>query len=288
MLKVSTKNTNALQKVSSVNANVEAYYSTTSSMDFNLSINDSLAHVVTLYVADYDKKHRQERIEALGSTGTMLAYTDVSNFNKGEFISFTVTGSTTFRVINTGPTTAVLSGIFFDAPFGENSSFVTTDTYTGGNWFQSQYGLTTAYIVGENFPIVNDSLNPAISIVGATQKILTTNSANPAALDEQLSGVTQQKRIASYFYTTTSMTLDYNPGDLLVHTVALYFADYENFKRTEAVTITNGNTNTVLSHQIVSNFAHGKYLLFDITGPVLITINNGAYPNAVLSGVFTN
>jgi hypothetical protein len=44
----------------------------------------------------------------------------------------------------------------------------------------------------------------------------------------------------------------------------------------------------VLSHQILSNFQHGKYLVFDLSGPILIVINAGTYPNAVLSGVFTN
>jgi hypothetical protein len=39
---------------------------------------------------------------------------------------------------------------------------------------------------------------------------------------------------------------------------------------------------------VISNFRHGKYLVFDLTGPILITINSGSYPNAVLSGIFSN
>ena len=37
-----------------------------------------------------------------------------------------------------------------------------------------------------------------------------------------------------------------------------------------------------------SNFSKGKYLVFDVTGQLLITVTNGGYPNAVISGVFTN
>ena len=81
-------------------------------MDFNIGINDSLAHIVTLYVADYDKKKRQERIEVLDPTGTLLVSQDLNNFTKGQFVSFRITGSVTFRVINTGPSNAVLSGDF--------------------------------------------------------------------------------------------------------------------------------------------------------------------------------
>jgi hypothetical protein len=39
---------------------------------------------------------------------------------------------------------------------------------------------------------------------------------------------------------------------------------------------------------LVSNIRKGKYLIFDVVGPVVININSGSYPNAVLSGVFTN
>ncbi len=287
VLKSSTRSVTSLQKVDDVNTGVQAYWSTTTSMDVNLGINDGLVHNITLYLADYTHRRRQERIQVINSaTDTILAQQDISNFNNGEFITFGVSGSTTFRIINTGPSSAVLSGIFFDAPFGENASFVAADRTTGGDWLTSRYGLTTSYLVGVNFPGIDDPANPAITEVGASQAILSPNSTDPAAL--VYSYGTVNTRLAAYISTGSSMTLDYNPGDLLQHTVALYFADYQNYRRVEAVTLSNGNTGQVLSHQIISNFRHGEYLVFDIQGPVLITINNGAYPNAVLSGIFSN
>ena len=286
----STKNTNALQKVTDVNSNIAAYWSTTTSMDFNVGISDNLAHIITLYVADYDKKNRQERIEVLGPTGNVLVTQDLNNFTKGQYVSFRIQGSVTFRIINTGSATtpAVLSGVFFDAPAGENAHFVTTDTTSSGDWLDNNYGLTRAFIVGSSFPIIDDPTNSQISVVGGTEKIINRNASDPAALVIPQAATSPLPRIEAYLFTSTSMTLDYDPRDLVVHRVALYFADYENDKRTESVTLYNGTTNVVLSHQVISNFRHGKYLIFDVVGPVLITINSGSYPNAVLSGVFTN
>lgn len=287
VLKSSTRAATSLQKVSDVSSGVEAYWSTPTSMDVNVGINDGLVHLVTLYVADYGNKHRQERIQAIDSaTGAILAQQDVSNFSQGEYVSFRVLGSTTFRIINTAGPGAVLSGVFFDAPFGENSSFVGIDTTTGGNWDLSDYGLTTSYIVGNNFPGINDPFNPQITQVGGSQQVISLNSGSPTAL--AVGSGSSAQRVAAYLAAPDSMTLDYNPGDLLQHTIALYFADYDGYNRTEAVTLYNGNTMQVLSHQVLSNFQHGKYLVFDLSGPILIVINAGTYPNAVLSGVFTN
>ena len=38
----------------------------------------------------------------------------------------------------------------------------------------------------------------------------------------------------------------------------------------------------------ITNFAGGKYYLYNLSGPVDITIVNQSYPNAVFSGFFTD
>ena len=284
-----SKAPSALQKIDDVNTGIQSYYGTTTSEDFVIATNDALAHNVTFYVADYRNRHRSERFQVIdNATNVVLATQDVANFTKGEFVSFNIFGSVTIRVTNTASanTDAAVSGVFFDAPFGENASFVGTDTVTRGNWKSSLFGLSSAYIVGDNFPGIDDPLNPAITVTGATRHVVAVPTGDPSALFKT-EAAQANVRVAAYLETTTSMTLNLNPGDLLQHTVALYFADYENFKRTEAVTIYNATTNTVLSHQVISNFRKGKYLIFNIAGPVLVTINSGSYPNAVLSGVFT-
>jgi subtilisin family serine protease len=288
ILRKSTTAANSLQKVSSVSSGIEAYYYAASSMDINLSTDDGLVHTLTLYVADYNNQKRSERIQLIDpTTQDVLASDDVSHFQAGEFVTFNFTGNVDIRVIQTAGKNAVFSGIFFDAPFGENAHFVTTDTTTGGNWVKSNYGLTDAYVVGDNFPGADVADNNEITVTGGTRKVIGVPTGDPAAL-YKTEPANANIRVASYLYTNSSMTIDFNPGDLNFHQVALYFADYENYHRVESVTLYNGNTNTVLSHQIISNFRKGKYLVFDVTGPVLIVINSGSYPNAVLSGLFVN
>jgi subtilisin family serine protease len=287
VLNSKTRATVALQKITDVNSGIEAYDYSATEMDFNIGISDGLTHIVTLYLADYGNKHRQERIQVINSaTGALLTSEDFSNFSKGVYASFRISSSSTFKIINTGGPNAVVSGIFFDAPFGENVSYVGTDTTTQGNWQQSQYGLSTGYIVGYNFPQIDAPTNPDIEVTGGTEHVIGNPVSNPAALVESdTGGVTD--RIESYLQTQTSMTIAYNPGDAISHTLALYFADYQNDHRIETVTIYNPATLQVLTSQTISNFSKGKYLVFNETGELLITITNGGYPDAVLSGIFS-
>jgi subtilisin family serine protease len=288
ILQPTTRNGNALQKITDTSTNIEAYLSSPTSLDLNVATDDGQTHIVTLYLADYDKKKRQERIQLIDSlTGDILSQQDISNFSKGKFVSFRITGAVTFRLINTAGPSAVVSGIFFDAPFGEKASYIGTDTTTRGNWRTSQFGLDSAYIVGDNFPGVDDPANVDVTVTGGLQDILGGTTNNPTDL-QSTNFSNANLRVQAYLYTNNSMVIAYNPGDFLIHTIALYFADYQNDGRKETVTLTNPNTLQVETTQLVSNFSKGKYLMFDVSGQVLITISNGSYPNAVLSGIFTN
>ncbi len=288
VLSAKNHNSNSLQKITDSNSNIQSYWSSTTHLDLNVATNDALTHTVTLYLADYDHKRRQERVQVIDSpTGNILAQQDVTNFTKGQYLSFQITGSVTFRIINVSGTNAVVSGLFFDAPFGEKVSYVGTDNTTAGNWRESQYGLTSAYVVGDNFPGIDDLQNSLIVPTGATETILSYPTGSPTALFK--TGPSDgTNRVAAYLRSTGAMEFAYNPGDLLNHTVALYFADYQNYHRLEVVTIYNPATLAVETSQVVSNFSKGKYLVFDISGQALISITNGGYPDAVLSGIFTN
>ena len=282
-----TLNVHGLQKTYDLRHNIESYYSTTTSMDVDADLTDGLAHTVTLYLADYGNKRRAERVQVIDvTTGAVLVTQDVSNFSKGQFVSFRVSGDVDFHISGTAGPNAVLSGVFFDATFGSNAYFNGTTTGLGGNWANGPFGATAAYVVGDNFPGLDvPAGNAQVSIVGASRGVIAvpTNDKRALLKTEPTSGST---RVEAYAYTTSSMTIDYNPGDYVQHQLTLYFADYENFHRAESVTLYNATTNTVLEHQVISNFRGGKYLSYDVTGPILITINNGTFPNAVLSGLF--
>ena len=287
-IRATTRDPRGLQKTFDLTHNVEAYYANPTSLDVNVNIADGLLHTVTLYVADYDNRRRAERVSAIDiATGAVMAVQNVDSFNKaGHFVSFNVTGPTTFRVTKTAGPSAVVSGVFFDAVFGSNAHFAGTNATLGGDWMSGVFGSSAAYVVGDNFPQLDTATaNATLSITGASRGVLATPTADRRALlkTEPLNaGV----RVAGYAYTTSSMTVSYNPGDLVQHQLTMYFADYENYHRTESVTLYNANTNTVLTHQVLTNFRQGKYLTYDVSGPVLIVITNGTTTNAVLSGLF--
>jgi serine protease len=288
VLAASTSNARALQKNVDFNHNIEAYDDSATNFSVNLTVNDTAEHQVTLYLADYDHKKRIERVLELNpTTGALLAAQDVANFSNGQFISFNITGSVTFEFQNIGGPNAVLSGIFFDAPPGSPLNFTGIDTTTAGNWQASGFGPTNAYIVGQNFPGLDDPLNPSFTVLGGTEKVLADPSANPRAL-QLVGGGIGNPRIEAYLFTSTKMTLEYTPADNLQHSIELYFADYENFHRSESVIFSDPATGAVLAKQRITNFAKGKYYLYNLSGPVDITIVNGSYPNAVFSGLFTD
>jgi subtilisin family serine protease len=287
VVKAVTKNTNGLQGNYDLTHNIEAYDASSDQEDVNVAFDDSLVHIVTLYVADYDNKHRSERISVIDSaSGGVLVQQELTNFKKGAYVSFAVSGAVTFRIDRTAGTSAVFSGVFFDAPFGENAHFDGTLTGAGGDWSANGFGVSDAYVVGDDFPELDAvPASSTISITGASRGVVATPTANRTALDKtEASSIST--RVEAYAYTTSSMTISYNPGDYVQHELTMYFADYENFHRTESVTLYNATTNQVLAHQVITNFKSGKYLSYDVSGPILIVINNGTFPNAVLSGLF--
>jgi subtilisin family serine protease len=288
LIRPDTQNSNALQRNDVLEPNIEDYYASATYEDVNVAMTDGLVHTVTLYVADYKRQHLTEQVQVLDSaSGGILATEELSNFKQGQFVSFNVSGAVTFRITRTGGPDAVVSGVFFDGAFGEDAHYVDTDATTLGNWTGSNYGATDAYVVGDDFPGLDAEAGNVVSITGATEEVLASATTNPRALlrvGNDLAG----SRVEAYAFTTSSMTINYAPGDYVQHQLALYFADYDNDKRVETVTLTNPTTGTVLAHQTVSNFRNGKYLIYDVTGPIQIVIQDVAYPNAVLSGLFVD
>lgn len=288
VLQTTTQNKHALQKAIDLKHNIKAYWNSDSSFDIDVTFNDTQTHQVTLYADDYQNRKRSERIEAIdATTGSVLAWQDLSKFNKGAFVSFDVSGSVIFRTIATGKSDAVMSGVFFDATAGEKLHFDGVDATTGGNWKGAGYGSSHAYIVGDNFPGADGPSDSIItSLSGATENILANPSNDSRALLKNDSGATNS-RVEGYIFSTTSLTLNVDPGDLQTHQLELYFADFDSGnRRTETVSLTDPSTGDVLARQRISKFVKGRYLLYDFHGPLAITVTADSLPNAVLSGVF--
>jgi hypothetical protein len=94
-------------------------------------------------------------------------------------------------------------------------------------------------------------------------------------------------RVAACLYSdASSFTFNVDLYDRSTHPVALYFLDYDNRNRSETVRISNAHTGAVLDTESVSNFSQGKYLVWNLSGDVNITITNSGGLNEVLSGIF--
>ncbi|HSV15671.1 MAG TPA: S8 family serine peptidase, partial [Tepidisphaeraceae bacterium] len=253
--------------------------------DISMIPNDSLAHKVTLYAVDYGNRGRTERIDAIDqNTGSVLYTQDLSRFAHGTYVSFVVSGPTLFRVSNTGGPDAVVSAMYFDAPPGEKLAYNGADFLTRGNWRQAGYGLTRQYDAGENMPGVDQPNDVFFSSVNASRLVLQNPSSDVRAPEDvnQFSA----GRVMGYAFTNTQMSFTLSIADHEQHQLALYFVDYENHHRREAITITDPTTGQVLARHRIANFAGSEYLVYQIRGSVVITINNEGSPNAVLNGVF--
>jgi hypothetical protein len=100
-----------------------------------------------------------------------------------------------------------------------------------------------------------------------------------------------QGRSPSAWYGST-ITIDVSVKDGLAHQMALYAVDFDNTLRTETISLVDANTNAVLdTRSLTSNFHNGAYLVWNVTGHVLIKVNYTGptgqyYSNAVVSGLF--
>ncbi len=88
----------------------------TSVVTLDLNLLDGQTHEVSLYLDDWDRQDRAERVDVLdASTGAVLASEAVSRFyTYGKYISFNVSGHVVFQVVCTGGLNAVVNGLFID------------------------------------------------------------------------------------------------------------------------------------------------------------------------------
>lgn len=111
----------ALQEAGSTTRVAATWYSF-SSFGITVKLTDGAAHQVALYVLDWDRNGRSERIQVLDAqTAAVLDTQDVSNFTGGRYLIWNIKGSVTFKVTFTAGGNGVVSGLFFD-PVGEAGS----------------------------------------------------------------------------------------------------------------------------------------------------------------------
>ena len=163
-----------------------------------------------------------------------------------------------------------------------SAAFLGTDTTTGGAW-KGKYGAN-------GYLIANDgSKTPTFATANVTNDFPYTwaaQTSDPRALQ---SGSGSQGIASAYTnYQSKSLNINVNILDRSARVIALYLLDWDTSSRTQTVTITDLNTNTVLDTRIFSNFHNGQYASWNIKGNVVITVTPSGFNSPVVSGIFFN
>jgi hypothetical protein len=282
----STSDARGMQKGSSTTDRIAACWFSSGSLSIDLRFNDASIHQAALYLLDWDSYGggRSERVDILDANGTLLDSRSVSGFANGQYLVWNLSGHVIVRITNlNGISNAVLSGLLFAGGPPQASgtaSFVKTDATTSGTW-QGVYGADGA-------SIINDSANyPAYVTVTPAGNSVYTWAASTSDARGMQKGSSPTDRIAACWYSWDSFSIDLRFNDTSTHQVALYLLDWDSYLggRSERVDILDGN-NTLLDSRSVSGFANGKYLVWNLSGHVIVRFTNlNASSNAVVSGL---
>jgi hypothetical protein len=215
-------------------------------------------------------------------TNAVLDTQSLSSFQNGKYLVWNLTGHVILRVTNTGGINGVISGLFFDPPTGgENNSavFVKTDTAAQGSW-KGVYGAN-------GYNVIDDTISyPGyVTVTPASQSnyVWAGSTSDMRGLQKAVSAT---DRIAATWYSSGSFTVDLNFNDGNQHQLAVYCVDWDSGGgRAQTVSILDGMTNAVLDTQSLSSFQNGKYLVWKLTGHVILRVTNTGGINAVISGL---
>jgi hypothetical protein len=295
----STSEPRALQKPNSSDRIAPCWYHPTG---FNVDLNftDGKTHQVAFYLLDWDSANlRSERIDVLdAANGNVLDTRSAANFSNGQYLVWNLGGHVVLRFTNTSQLQAVVSGLFFgpaggtttppvtnpptdpptNPPTGNGVSFVKADTTTGGAW-QGVYGNTGYYLINHaanvpSFVNITSSNNSSYVWTGSTTEARAPQKINAS------------DRIAACWYSGGAFSVDLNFTDGKSHQVAVYLLDWDSANmRSERIDVLDAAGN-VLDTRSASNFSAGQYLVWNLSGHVVLRFTNTSQLQAVVSGFF--
>jgi hypothetical protein len=177
------------------------------------------------------------------------------------------------------------------------ATFVKFDTTTSGNWI-GVYGQDGEYVAQETNNAPPSYVKLAnLSMVGGTPYTWVdtqpADSTDPRGLQAIPPGTGSfgAGRNPSAWYSATSESIRVTITDGLAHQLALYCVDFDSSNRTENIEIFDANTNALLDKRSLANFHGGVYLVWNITGDVIVKATytgpgGQSYSNALMSGLF--
>ena len=284
----STAETRALEKAATdATSRIAGSWYADKEFSINVSITDGQTHQVALYALDWDTSSRSQTIQAIDTaTGVVFDTRSISNFHDGAYLVWNIHGNVTFKVINTGSSNAVISGLFFGgAPVATSTAtFVTQNTSTEGTW-KGTYGAN-GFDISQD-PSANNPSIPGyatLNIQNASNYTWNASTSNVRALQKAAVGSTD--RIAATWFSNNSFNAAVNITDGNTHQVALYALDWDNANRTETIQVLDTATGAVLDTRALSSFQNGVYYVWNVSGNVTFKVINTSNTNAVLSGLF--
>ena len=271
-----TTDRRALQRASGSGSVAACWYGGSYTID--MAFSDGQTHQVALYLLDWDGAGRAETVQVQDANGAVLDTRSASGFSNGQYLVWKLSGHVVLTITRTAGANAVISGIFFGAgAISSSASFVKTDTATEGSW-HGVYGADGFNVIG------NTASYPAYAAVtpsGNGTYVWAASTSESRALQKVADG---SDRIAACWYGS-SFTIDLMLNDGQTHQVALYLLDWDAGGRAEIVRVLDASGN-VLDTRSVAGFANGQYLVWNLSGHVVLSITPSAGTNAVASGVF--
>lgn len=157
-------------------------------------------------------------------------------------------------------------------------SFLRLDTTTQGSWLGNygQEGLAIA--------------NTATTLPGYADLTFSANTRLRTSTTTDSRTLTAPDGTAGTGTTWTgySFKVDLGLHDTQQHEIALYALDWARTGRSELIEVIDPATKNVLDSRVVSNFANGQYLVYNISGNVQFRLTALTGSAAYLSGVFFN
>jgi len=254
-----------------------AFFGTGSNNSFGVVVNPP---TVTLAAG----QTQQFSASVLSSPNTPVVWSISPNLGTispaGFYISpSAVNGSQTVTVTATDSLDATQYGIATIVLIpGASATFINSDTSTEGTW-QGTYGMDGYSVAGDSQSLPSYA---SFSLQNQVNYTWAATSTDPRAL-ETGSGT---GRIAATWYNPQTFGLAVDFNDRNSHQFSIYAVDWDNQGRAETIQIVDANTNAVLDTENISNFTNGVYLVWSVSGNVIINVTATSGPNAVVSGVF--
>jgi len=159
-----------------------------------------------------------------------------------------------------------------------SATFVRSDTTTQGNW-HGAYGADGFSVAGDTQSVPSYA---TFAVENQAEWTWDAESCDVRALQTG-GGV---GRIAATWYNSPSFSFALNFNDGNTHQFALYAIDWDGLGRAETIQVSDATTQAVLDTRSISAFSNGVYLVWSISGQVVVSVTGTGGPNGVVSGAF--